>query len=59
MAQVALIFKSSPPFYLRWGIKKVFQALFSLNRYMMELYEETFCYLIPCYEIRYDLVKGA
>jgi len=57
LISVDLIFKSSPPFYLRWGIKKVFQLIFNLNRYMMELYEENFCYLIPCYEVRYALVK--
>ena len=57
LVSVDLIFKSSPPFYLRWGIKKVFQFVFNLNRYMMELYEENFCYLIPCYEISYALVK--
>ncbi len=54
---VDLIFKSSPPFYFRWGIKKIFQSVFTLNRYMMELYEETFCYFIPCYEIRYSITK--
>ncbi len=56
---VNLIFKSSLPFYLRWGFKKMFQPFFNLNRYMMELYEENFCYFIPCYEIRYKLAKRA
>lgn len=57
LKNVELIFKSSPPFYFRWGIKKFFQFIFNLNRYMMELYEENFCYLMPCYEIRYSLIK--
>lgn len=57
LVDVELIFKSAPPFVLRWGIKKLFQFVFNINRYMMELYEENFCYLIPCYEIRYVLAK--
>lgn len=59
LMNVGLIFKSSPPFYLRWGIKKIFQFIFNLSGYMMELYEENFCYFIPCYEIRYELLKGS
>ncbi|RTZ98297.1 MAG: methyltransferase type 11 [Deltaproteobacteria bacterium] len=54
---VDLIFKSSPPFYFRWGIKKIFQSVFTFNRYMMELYEENFCYVVPCYEVRYSLTR--
>jgi hypothetical protein len=57
LKKVDLIFKSAPPFYFRWGIKKCIQSIFTLNRYMMELYEENFCYLFPCYEIRYSLTK--
>ena len=57
LVSVDLIFKASPPFYLRWGVKKVFQFLFNSSSYMKELYEESFCYLIPCYEVRYELVK--
>ncbi len=57
LERVDLIFKSSPPFYFRWGIKKIFQVIFTANRYMMELYEENFCYLMPCYEVRYALTR--
>ena len=57
LLEVDLIFKSAPPFYLRWGLKKVVQSIFNLNRYMQELYEENFCYLAPCYEVRYVLLK--
>lgn len=57
LIEVNLIFKSSPPFYVRWGVKKIFQFIFNLNRYMKELYEESFCYFIPSYEIRYLLKK--
>ena len=57
LCKVKLIFKSPQPFYFRWGLKKLFQTIFNLNRYMMEFYEENFCYIFPCYEIRYELIK--
>ena len=55
--KVRLIFKSARPFYFRWGLKKLFQVIFNLNRYMMEFYEENLCYIFPCYEIRYEMIK--
>jgi len=54
---VKLIFKSPKPFYFRWGIKKIAQFFFNLNTYLKELYEEFFCYLIPCYEIKFVIKK--
>lgn len=57
LCKVKLIFKSPQPFYFRWGLKKLFQAIFNLNRYMMEFYEENLCYIFPCYEIRYEMIK--
>lgn len=44
-------FKSSRPFYGRWLMKKTFGFIFNLHYYLMELYEENFCYLFPCYEL--------
>lgn len=55
LSSAELIFKSSPPFYVRYALKKVFQILFNMNRYTRELYEENFCYLFPCYEIRFEM----
>lgn len=55
LEEVGLVFKSPRPFYIRWAIKKTFQFIFNLNTYLKELYEEFFCYLVPCYEIRYTL----
>jgi predicted SAM-dependent methyltransferase len=55
--QVDLLFKSTPPFYARHAFKKLVGILFNSNRYMKELYEEFFCYLIPCYEIRFLLQR--
>lgn len=57
LCKVKLIFKSPRPFYFRWGLKKLFQIIFNLNRYMMEFYEENLCYIFPCYEIRYEMIK--
>lgn len=52
---VRLVFKSSPPFYLRHAIKKLVEALVNINGYTKELYEEMFCHLFPCYEVQYEL----
>lgn len=57
LMDVKLIFKSPRPFYFRWGIKKIFQTIFNINRYLMEFYEENVCYLIPCYEVHYELKR--
>ena len=52
---VDLIFKSARPFYLRHGFKRLFGYFFNFNNYTRELYEENFCYVFPCYELRYVL----
>ena len=57
LQNVGLVFKSPRPFYFRWGFKKIVQVFFNLNTYLKELYEEFFCYLIPCYEIKYVMKK--
>lgn len=54
---VDLIFKSSRPFYLRHGFKRLLGLFFNFNNYTRELYEENFCYIFPCYELRYSLRK--
>jgi len=57
LRKVNLIFLSPRPFFVRWGLKKIFQVIVNLNRYMMEFYEENLCYIVPCYEIRYEMIK--
>lgn len=57
LERVTLIFKSPRPFYIRWAFKKIAQAIFNLSTGLKELYEEFFCYLIPCYEIDYVMKK--
>lgn len=53
--KVDFIFKSTRPFVVRHGIKKVIGSMFNSCNYLKELYEENFCYLFPCYEVRYIL----
>lgn len=55
LKRVDLRFKSSVPFYGRHAIRRTIGPLFNCCRYMQELWEENFCYLFPCYEIRYVL----
>jgi ubiquinone/menaquinone biosynthesis C-methylase UbiE len=57
LKSVDLRFKAARPFYGRYAIKRVIGALFDSCRYMQELWEENFCYVFPCYEIRYVLVR--
>lgn len=52
---IKLNFRS--PFRIRNKIKQIFQYIFNINRYMQELYEENFVYLVPCYEISFKLKK--
>jgi ubiquinone/menaquinone biosynthesis C-methylase UbiE len=55
IAKVDLVFKSTRPFIVRYGIKRLIGSLFNSCIYMRELYEENFCYLFPCYEVHYVL----
>ena len=55
LVKVDLIFKSSRPFVFRYGIKRLIGSVFNSCVYLQELYEENFCYLFPCYEVRYTL----
>lgn len=53
LEKVDLIFKSSPPFYIRHGFKVLLGTFFNSCVYMKEFYEENLCYIFPCYEVRY------
>jgi hypothetical protein len=57
LVNVDLIFKSPRPFYLRYVFKWLVGKIFNLNNFMKELYEENFCYIFPCYEIKYLLTR--
>lgn len=57
IVKIDLIFKSIRPFIFRNGFKRLIGSFFNSCTYLQELYEENFCYLLPCYEVRYELRK--
>ena len=57
LVDAKLVFKSTRPFYFRYALKRAISYIFNINRYMQELYEENFTYLINCYEINFNLKK--
>lgn len=57
LVRVDLVFKSPRPFYVRYGIKRIAGVFFNSCTYMRELYEEFFAFVIPCYEVRYQLLR--
>jgi predicted SAM-dependent methyltransferase len=52
---IKLVFYS--PFIGRKVFKRFFQLIFNSSRYMQELYEENFVYLIPTYEMEIRMEK--
>jgi len=54
---VELRFLSATSFFLRRALKRIISLIVNFNSYTKEIYEECFCYLLPCYEIRYVLRK--
>lgn len=59
LVSVDLCFKTSRPFYIRYLLEKAVGAVFNSSRMMRELYERTFCYIWPCYELKFVLTKSA
>ncbi|MHB1091308.1 methyltransferase domain-containing protein [Thiobacillus sp.] len=57
LISVDLVFKSTRPFFIRHGVKKIFGFIFNSVGYMKEFYEENLSHIFPCYEIRYRLRK--
>lgn len=57
LIEVDLGFKSSRPFFIRHGIKKIIGLIVNSCGYLKEFYEENFSHILPCYEIRYKLLK--
>lgn len=55
IVKVDLIFKSCRPFIVRYGIRRVIGSIFNSCNYLKEWYEENFCYLFSCYEVKYIL----
>lgn len=57
LINVDLHFQTPKGNLVRSVLKKVAQVLVNRSSYNKEIYEELFCYLFPCYEIVYYLVK--
>jgi SAM-dependent methyltransferase len=55
LMSVDLVFKSDRPFYIRYVIKRLLGSIFNSSNFMKEVFEENFCYIFPCYEVRYVL----
>ena len=55
--RIDLSFSSTRPFYFRHAIKKIWGLIFNSSYYMQEFWEENLCYLIPAYEITFELKK--
>jgi SAM-dependent methyltransferase len=51
-------FKSPRPFYARFVLKRVLGSFFNATGWLQEFYEENLCWLFPCYEIHYELVRA-
>jgi ubiquinone/menaquinone biosynthesis C-methylase UbiE len=50
-------FKSTRPFYVRHGIKKLLSSWVNTSRWTKEFYEENLTWLMPAYEVEYVLVR--
>jgi SAM-dependent methyltransferase len=57
LSRVELGFQSTPPFYVRHAFKRAVGLLVNLSRWTREFYEENLVYLVPCYELRFSLVR--
>ncbi len=57
LERVDLVFKAPRPFYLRWAFCRLFGLVFNAAPAFREFYEGTLTGLVPCYEIRYRLVR--
>ena len=45
------------PFWFRYPFKKIWQFLFNISKGSQELFEESFCYTFPAYQLRFIIGK--
>lgn len=57
LQRVELGFKSAPPFYGRHVFKRAVGLLVNLSSWTREFYEENLVYFVPCYELRFSLIR--
>ncbi len=55
VTKIVLNFKS--PFVERYIFKKIIGTIVNLCRYTQEFHEENLCYIVPPYEIKFELKK--
>lgn len=58
LCSARLVFKSSRPFYIRYAVRHLFGLAVNMLNCTKEFYEDCLCWLVPCYEVRYQLRKG-
>jgi len=54
-----LVFRSLSAFPVRRLLRRPIGLVVNLSRWTREFYEENLCWLLPCYEIRFELVRDA
>jgi ubiquinone/menaquinone biosynthesis C-methylase UbiE len=57
ITKVDLGFKAARPFIFRYLFNRIIGFIFNSSTYLKELYESSFCWLFPCYEVTYRLIK--
>jgi SAM-dependent methyltransferase len=57
LSAVRLEFKSTRPFYVRHALKHALGAAFNATTWLQEFYEENLCWIAPCHEVHYTLVR--
>lgn len=53
--ELEIVFYS--PFYFRSLCKRIFHKIVNLSKWNQEFYEENFCYIMPAFEIKFELEK--
>lgn len=55
-SNATFVFKSTRPHYVRHGFKQL-RRVFNLNTWTKELYEENWAWILPAYEVEYELKR--
>jgi hypothetical protein len=57
LTDVKLHFQTAKGNLIRSALKKSVEILVNSSGSVQEIYEELFCFMFPCYEVRYNLLK--
>ena len=58
LQSVRLSFQTTKGQYVRSAFKKLIERMVNISPFTKEMYEEVFCYLLPCYEVKYTLCRS-